>query len=291
MKNMLTPGIVIIVIGLFITQTLAYDIHPPISKQDHVITTVQICNVNGIKKYNVRLSTEDVERLDALFDKLYNKLDEKTNMEKEEFLFIDTIIELNKLNLISWLLTKETFDIPFRINPNQGGNGLLEKISHSDVITYGENENWDCEICGEISNTRVWGRFTNFELFLINSLGFLSPYFKWLFDFDLDEIENLFPFDINATIGIGYSETFGGDDTNYNPSRGWLWSSGQNGEVSWNDTSMYGNIRKKGFGDMLEWGYWYVGITDFRGTVIQNGLSCYYLGYAQHVKIGEMPLP
>jgi len=291
MKNMLTPGIVIIVIGLFITQTLAYDIHPPISKQDHVITTVQICNVNGIKEYNVRLSTEDAERLDALFDKLHNKLDEKTNMEKEEFLFIDTITELNKLNLISWLLTKETFDIPFRINPNQGGNGLLEKISHSDVITYGENENWDCEICGEISNTRVWGRFTNFELFLINSLWFLSPYFKWLFDFDLDEIHNLFQFDINATIAIGYSQSFYNSDTDYHPSRGWLWSSGQNGEVSWNDTSMYGNIRKRGFGDMLEWGYWYVGITDFRGTVIQKGNSCYYLGYAQHVKIGEMPLP
>ena len=137
MKNMLTQGIVIIVIGLFITQSLAYDIHPPISEQDHVISTVQICTSNGIKEYNVRLSKEDAERLDALFDKFYKKLDEKTNVEKEESLFIDTMTELNKLNLIPWLRAKETFDIPFRINPNQGGNGLLEKISHSDVITYG----------------------------------------------------------------------------------------------------------------------------------------------------------
>ena len=70
-----------------------------------------------------------------------------------------------------------------------------------------------------------------------------------------------------------------------------MWSSGQNGEVSWNDTSMYGNIRKRGFGDLLVWGYWYHGITDFHGTVIKKGNSCYYLGYGQHVKIGETPLP
>jgi len=146
-------------------------------------------------------------------------------------------------------------------------------ITNNENILTNDNENFDCLIIGRASHT-----------------GFIEPGLGG--DVILRSIIPILKFD-NISIGFGYKKAYVGDPWEYYPAKGWIWTKGSNGEVTWSGDILWGNLGKKSWSvqDPFISDKW--GRIDYeikKGVIGFTGLrigfsKCLFIGIASHVNI------
>ncbi len=188
-----------------------------------------------------------------------------------------------------------------------------EKSSEHNIQPIDDNENRNCLIAGHtryslfVSYSTIPRfillfllaqiRFFRFKLmlYLIEKIHELTNYSFPLLTFIYEKLHiNIFLLDIYLSLFLGLPLPFllpvdiGGIITfghsfyydpwygyTYTPSKGWVFTSGQNGIIKWNDT-FYGHLG----GDIL-----FVGAKGYTGIKIWLPLNTFFLGFATKVKL------
>ncbi|UCD12974.1 MAG: hypothetical protein JSW60_05250 [Thermoplasmatales archaeon] len=273
--------IVVVIILLFISVAIAPSINANIGK-DMVEFTTEVCGLNGGKQ-TVKLTQEEAEEVEALFNSIRERLNTTETREETEEIFKEAVVELDKYGLLGGLSVKQAQKLVTGGNLNSKKLRLIVELLTRDIPKWWENDsNNFCLVCGRTTRTCF--------------LGMISP-----------RIRVLLPTAVMNRILFGtiYEQWWG--KIEYYPSSGWVYTSGQKGNKSWNGT-FWGNLRFKalfpGYTDII-WllitfllvitglidpnydphgGNRYLGVMGFSGIkILFRDVSYFYLGFALRV--------
>ncbi len=284
-KNIHRKYISVIVIVLFLSLALAPSIHANIQQEsldsELVEITTEICGLPGLEPQTVKLSQEDAQAVDKLFDEIKLKLDNVESREEAVEIFNEAIVELDKHGLLGGLSVRQAQRLVKGRLENSKYVRFLE--SKNNRIHAEANENWYCFIAGFARDSDVLGPFWMFRELLFPLI--IYP-LVWPFLLLRMIVMNIFPWYLLAFISYGGKIE---ESNTLFPSTGWVWTYGSNGTVQW-DGSFYGHERDMTFElQLLKGNHYYVGAAGFCGLVLravgEHYLNLFHLGWAFHVKI------
>ena len=209
--------VTIIVIFLFIVLAIAPSIHANISKSvmvsNQIEITTKICGIRGIKPHTVKLSQEEADELDALFDSIEVRLNGVKTRDEAVEIFNDAIIEFDNYGLLGDLSVKQVQKLVTGRFQNSRLIIPLERIYRKIHGPLDVEENLNCLVAGNTNNTAIMSIL--FPPFL-----FLFPKFEKLLRFIIifDQIRPLFllPVTLIEIIeGTGWVFTIGMNGTKY----------------------------------------------------------------------------
>ena len=167
---------------------------------------------------------------------------------------------------------------------NVTGKSQNQRVMKSSSNIGTGDENFDCRIAGETTDTYIHGLRRPFWQFIRLNIGaffylfgipYNLPYYNGLMDY----------------ISFGHCY-YDGQNKNYIPSKGWVHTNGLNGVVKW-EGELYGDIIMENWWISYSYKTWkviYRGVRTFTGLFIDKlGKSPCYLGHANHVKISYEP--
>jgi hypothetical protein len=300
-KKCLAVGVILLFIGVVI----APSINANIGKEMVEITT-EISGLNGGKK-TVKLTREEAEEVEALFDSIREQLNATETREETKEIFNDAIVELNKYGLLGGLSVKQAQRLVTGGYQNQRMMKIIENMTNT-----GQEDNTSnvcCLVAGKTDKT----------LFVSPRMRFFYPIFHhWALDwshyplmelilkFANDQVKfmALLIFTLLRVMELEWSEYvlvlyqenpiprrcmmyLGNDLSEDIPASGWINTYGINGKVGW-EGDFYGN---------LPWGCfliykWCPAVDGFRGFQLYTDKfrqGHFYLGSARWVKIGPHP--
>jgi len=289
------------VVLLFIGTAFAPSVY---ASEELVEVTVEACGISGIEPKTVKLTQQQVDELDELFDNLKIQLDEVENREETGEIFNHAIEDLDEYGFLNGF---STYKLSRLINFRYSG----QRINNYDGDLE-ENENKFCLIIGETDNNYfenpivhfvlkgyeriywllydivIWALENDYQIFY----NFLSRFLErldiilWYFTMYLALIcigpSTVNPISIGHRIGFGGSYIDGSGSTSHYTSDGWVYTIGLNGIISW-EGSLNGQLEESIHIPMVEI---YSGVAGFSGIKILQEDNHFYLGYARHVKIG-----
>ncbi|MCK5030916.1 MAG: hypothetical protein KAR64_05575 [Thermoplasmatales archaeon] len=261
--------------------------------------TVEIFGIEGVKQQTVKLSREEIFKVEGIFNDLRNKLNVSITREETIRLFNETVLSLHEYGLlpsdIDIIETRQVVTGMFHDKPSVSSfNNLFSK--HQEV--FDENHNYLCLIAGKTNRTIIPGNlftanylsaltFASLSyLCYINGLTFLESIFDILLStffiptsllFIMSVIFSL-PLSIGGFVTFGY-RTSDPAQNHYYPSQGWVWTNGLNGIKDWNDTFV-GDVWFINSYYPPQVTKYYVGALGFTGIKIGGGLNrdAFFLG-------------
>ena len=279
MKETLAFGIVFLFFGVAFAPSLYADVKTISEQKELIEIPIQICGLGGMKEYTVKLSKEDVNRLEILFDDIHRRLDSSKSMWETISIFKDAVVELDKLGLLIDITVEDaqklvigTYETPQIINILRN---LYAKKFENKI------DNYYCQVTGSSTKTNIYG-WLLFTFYKITD-HFFPFYFIYIWYYIL-----IHHYLNRATSFLGIL-TFGNcihqweGPAIHEPAVGWIWTDGSNGIQEWNG-SFYGNYYDicwdaNGLYDIHEM----AGASGFTGIKVED----YYLGYALRVKISD----
>ena len=313
-NNLIKKGVVVAVILLFIGLAFAPSINANISKDSELVEiTTEVSGIDGVEPYTVKLTTEEANEVDRLFDNILVRLNESKSREETVEIFNEAVVELDKYGLLGDLNIEQAQRLVTSGYQYPIDNEVFNRIHERIIMMLDENENALCLIAGKTAETRIVGPMTFVSIGLaglrVLSIILMLEYFwyplwnkfpllyyitePFLFLFDVLSIP---PFILSAIIsflspvkflsGIGYGAVFFSHGyMNYLPAHGRIYTIGLNGIKYW-DKPFYGQYLI----DPLLTGNRYAGAIGFTGiNIISEIRTCSYLGTALSVKIGPNP--
>ena len=212
--KLIRKELAVLTILLFIGLAFAPSIHANVSKEMVEFTT-EVCGLDG-GKHTVKLTREEAEEVDALFKSIRERLNETETREEAEEIFKEAVVGLDKYGLLGGLSIKQAQRLVTGGYQDSRIMRFLRKIYSRDIGFF-ENRNWFCLINGKTRNT----------------------YFTRMF---LPRVLFFFPISIMNKILFGsITQCPLTGFISYNPSNGWVYTSGLNGVKSW-DGDFWGNL-------------------------------------------------
>ena len=101
MREVLVIGIIVQFIGVAFQPVIIADVSIESDKSELVEITVEIYEVNRVQEYTVMLSQEQAEELELLINKTKTELDAADNSDETENIFMNTVLSLNELGLLT----------------------------------------------------------------------------------------------------------------------------------------------------------------------------------------------
>jgi hypothetical protein len=233
----------------------------PSIESKSVETAVRIHRFNGITPFTLKLTEKESKEVDRIFDNLKVSLDSAETDEEIDEIFDNAIESLYELGMFPRMTLKEAKQL---VN----GKCKNQRVTESSSNLGRAGENFHCRIEGNVTrcNEYPFGRLF-MGSFLLNLLNFLKTY--------------------PLLVGRLRQLSFGylGQNPYYHwPSKGHVWTKGNNGVVEW-EGEFFGNI-----GYIQRYGQKrYVGANAFNGLFIENEeypwKPVYFLGNAEQVRM------
>jgi len=278
LKETLAFGIVFLFIGVAFAPSLYADVKTISEQKELIEIPIQICGLREIKEYTVKLSKEDANRLDILFEDIHRRLNASESRKETISIFKDAVVELDKLGLLIDITVEDAqklvignYETPQIINilRNLYANKFENKIDNSF-----------CQVVGSSTKTNIYGWLLSTFYNIVNH--FFPFYFIYMWYYLLiSHFNRTTSFLGILTFGDWISE-WEGIPTD-EPAVGWIWTDGLNGIQEWNG-SFYGNYYDicwdaNGLYDIHEM----AGASGFTGIKVED----FYLGYALRVRISD----
>jgi len=300
---MIKKGLAVAVILLFIGVAFTSSINASVIKDELVEFDVEFCGLG--KKHTVKLTQQEADEIDKLFDDIKEQLDTVETIEETEEIFKGAVVELDKYGLLGVLSVSQAQRLVTGKYQESTEDKYMEK-------SLDENENRFCLITGN-TNRNIFIDFVTFLYLGFGAICFLL-YLPILLLFESlpEEIKERFleifpnfgilaqiliiympffrnsvkPVYIGGVISFGYSwvELSHALPVYYRPSEGWVKTNGLNGVKEWNG-EIYGWL-----GNLFPVGLQkdFKGVEGFTGLRFYNSSSNYFLGYARHVKLDNI---
>jgi len=262
--------IALAIIFLLIGLAFAPSINANVGKEELVEFTTEVCGMN-VRKQTVKLTQQQADEVDALFNSIREKLNTTESREEAEKIFKEAIVELDKFGLLGGLSVKQAQKLV-----NSGNyNPRLEKALEKTSMDLRVKRNFCCLLAGNTDYT-IFNSFLS-NLFLLLSFLFIGLdvfVILWMTSY---YFTNLFPISFGQTISLGVQ----GTQWTY-PANGWVYSIGIIGVRQW-EGDIIGNIRQGILDDLI-------GITGFVGIKIYDNSAndIFYIGFACRVKLSEL---
>lgn len=202
--------------------------------KDLVKFTTEVCGLNGDRQ-TVKLTQQEANEVEALFDLIRNKLNNTESREEAEEIFKDAVVELDKYGLLGGLSVKQAQRLVTGGYKTPRISRFIDRIS--DKIPVDNNSNILCIISGEAEYP---GPVCP-SVFVIFNLFKLLPWPSILLALLLScrlIIDFFVPFSFGALSIMGSYDSY---DGNYTPSYGYIETFGLNGKKVW-DGNLYGQI-------------------------------------------------
>ena len=160
-QKSIIKGLTVAVVFLFICVAFSPTINSYEIEKEYVKLTTEICGVEGAQPQTIKLTRQESEEIDVLFDEIKIKLDNANSYEDTKDVLKWAIIELDKFNLLGGLSIDEAKKIVIpKFNTHQ--------ISPLRNREYQSNTNAMCLIAGEIYGSWIlWGIIPSFIASLI----------------------------------------------------------------------------------------------------------------------------
>jgi hypothetical protein len=257
MKKTLAFDIVLLFIGVAFAPSLYADVEIMSEQKELIEIPIQICGLREIKDYAVKLSEEDANSLDILFDDMHHRLNASGPRGETISIFKYAVVELDKLGLLVGYNVEEV----------------------QELVIENQYEDSKCFLYGEFTNSTLFDLIPTIVNFMPSILRiFLFPI--WILHTMFSTINHMSFF---GFISIGET-LYHNDDrpTEYYYSKGWIRTKGIDGVKECNG-SFLGDIMELPFpfADLLSYFNYNIGGIGFTGLKIRNNI----IGYAQEVKI------
>ena len=290
------------IIFLFIGVAIAPHINVNVAKasgENHLIEiSTQVCDITDDTTHTIQLTKQQVEEVQTIFDNLKNRLSTTETIKETQRTFNDTIIELDRYNLLPEDMSIE--QAQRLVNHATNHHQMITPLQKLHVVpAAGTIQNSFCSIAGNTSNTHF---------------AKLAKRTALLFYYIVDYYTGNTPLDTAATaLYIVFNEIakinqmilrqngyhfgvciyFG----NYHyspypdwlsPSQGWLSTNGVSGKQNITG-SFWGQKMTGGWQPLDDWymNYTWRGCLGFTGLILYAGTdSAYYLGSALSVNVG-----
>ena len=293
------------VILLFIGVAFGPSINATISKEMVEITT-EVCGLNG-EKQTVKLTNEQVEEVEVLFDSIREQLNATETREEAEEIFRKAVVELDRYGLLGGLSVEQTQRLVTGGYQNPRMMNIME-----NMINSGQEDNTSnvcCLVAGRTDNTLFVSPRMRFFYPILDHwvFGGSYPLMELILEFANDQVKfmALMIFTLLRAMQVQWVEYvlllyqenplprrclmyLGNDLSEDIPASGWINTYGINGKVGW-EGDFYGT---------LPWGCfliykWCPAVDGFRGFQLYTDKfqeEHFYLGSARWVKIGSHPL-
>lgn len=286
----------IIAIAIIVLSSFSSVVAKSSADNDLVEFDVEFCGLN--KKHTVKLTQQEAEEVELLFDDIEQRLSEVETREEAEVVFNEAIFELDKFGLFGDISIQEIQNIVFNNSNFEIDKNNVDKLFQKPEIFSG-GRNLNCLIAGETTNSYIIGINSLLKTFIlvilayINvniydfllQLGFTGELFSMYHNFLIFIFQLLPHLDVHSIITIGeYLEHLWGD-IDY-PSEGWLTTIGLFGIKKFSGR-FYGRIGDNPFISILCGVIGFSGIK-FGGNIMTWGYS-WYLGSAKYVHISYEP--
>jgi len=279
MKKLISVAVVLLFIGLAFAPT----INANIGKEELVEFTTEVCGMN-VRKQTVKLTQQQADKVDALFNSIREKLNTTESREEAEKIFKEAIVELDKFGLLGGLSIKQAQRLVTGGYQNRKYNnvylGSHVNCSRNDTY-YNSNCNVFAKHDQETYLFSPLRRFTEklIEIFLYVKMwisGIVLSYL-WFFLFFRDALGLLV---INSHIGFGSEFQYPKEDPLYRPADGEITTIGDMGEKNWSGT-WYGSFQRH---DLPYFYTSFIGIHGFTGIFLSSKIfGNIYFGIANEV--------
>ena len=296
-RNIIIAGILF----LFIISTVVPNLNVAgITSEDNLVTmTTQVCNLTTDTTHTIQLSKQQAQEVQLIFDDLQNRLSTAESAEETQNIFNDTIIELDRYNLLPEEMSVE--QAQRLVSYRQRTTPLLQRLTQNTQTqtTEGTIQNKFCSLAGNTTNTHFakLAKRTALRLYYIIDFNTgnapLNKMATALFVV-FNEIAK-----INQKIlrqngsHLGVCIYFG----NYHyapypdwlsPAQGWISTDGVNGKQNITG-SFWGQTMTGGWQPQVDWymNYTWRGCLGFTGLIYYPGAdNAYFLGSALSVNVG-----
>ncbi len=320
-KKFISIGVILILLtGIILAPTINANLDKSNDLRELIEISVEVGGINGVKSHTITLTQQEVNELDNLFEAIKERLNCVETQEESIEIFNWAILKLNENGLLPKGMGVEETQALIRDKLNRNDwDKLVEKSGEQNLQSLDDNENRNCLIAGHtrfslfaslssiprlillflLSQIRIYRGYV--MLYLMEKIHNLTNYSFPLLSFIYEKrhinifllylylslfigvaLPFLLPRDIGGIITFGFSFFYDPWYGNtYTPSKGWVFTSGQNGIIKWNGT-FYGSLEKDFFG-------LFVGATGYTGIKIWFPLNTYFLGFASKVKLDPDP--
>ena len=135
-QNPMRQGLAVAVILLFIGVAFAPSINSSIIKDELVEFDVEFCGLG--KKHTVKLTKQEAEEVELLFDEIRTKLDNVESRDEAEIIFKEAVVELDKYGLLGGLSVKQIQKLILGNYQNLGIQEFIDKI-YEKILGNSEN--------------------------------------------------------------------------------------------------------------------------------------------------------
>ncbi len=270
------------VVGLLVSLAFIPCVEKVRADDGGVEVMVEGCGFPGFHNRSIKLTSSQAHDLQDFFVQLQVRLGQARTKQEMVSSIRDIFSRLSAIGLL----------------PSSRSVKYVEKLMEdrcevgadaSSIVTNGLAENRHCVLVGAASDSTFWGLIPklmlNSSFWYIFAMMFLGIYSLYA----IFKPCNLFG---DVTFGgyTVYSMVDSGKSPApiyHSPSVGWIWTTGNNGVVQWNQ-SFYGNIGTSYFLPPALGVY--TGATGFTGFRISGFFVTYFMfGIASHVKLGSSP--
>lgn len=312
MKKLIVVGVILLFIGL----AVAPSINANVSKEALVEFTTEVCGFNGGKQI-VKLTQEEAEEVEALFDSIREKLNATESREEAEEIFKEAVVELDKYGLLGGLSIKQAQRL---VTGKNNYLKVLVYLKKKDIDFVNDHQsNFLCLIVGASDDTHFEGRIQKYCPRHLHILDILEAIEEWAEYRRYDRIEEFLertyskyfyfllyrcsiveifylinPISLSYRIGLGAKGYFPGEHYS-SPAHGWITSFGVKGKQIWK-SPMWGQLTLKPFPVFDHCLDTYPGVQDFTGIKLsfynenEWNVKAFFIGFALKIKIGtEQP--
>lgn len=271
-KKTVSIAVIALFIGLATAPSISAQVNKTTARNDLVEFTTDIYGINGVESQTVKLTKQQTNEIEHIFDSIKAQVDNAQSREKIIKIFSQGIEELNKYGLL-----------PKGINVKQAERLICGPVFQYSIKNLFTNNLGNHHICNDTNTNCLFVANLNESRYLRNHVSLIVLF---LFYFDSDILQKYFPFALGGTLFFGRNVTRG-DFVFEHPSYGWITTIGVNGKKNWSGP-FYGNISFNGYTNDVETVILYSGVTNFIGLKLRyskEGGKQFYLGFASQVAI------
>ncbi|MCX6662533.1 MAG: hypothetical protein NTY91_08305 [Euryarchaeota archaeon] len=295
-------SVIFLFIGVAIAPNITNNVTKASEENNLVEITTHIYDTTTETTVTAQLTERQTQEVRTVFDDLKNRLSTAESTEETQRIFNDTIIELDRYNLLpEGMSVEQAQHLINRATSHQNRIIPLQRIAqnHQEQTTEGTIQNTFCHIAGNTTNTHFTKLAKRTALRLYYIIDFNTgnaPLVKvatalFVVFNDIGKINQLLlrqnGYHLGVCIYFGNYHYAPYPDW-LSPAQGWLSTDGVNGKQNITG-SFWGQTMTGGWQPQVDWymNYTWRGCLGFTGLILYTDTdTAYYLGSALAVNVG-----
>jgi len=156
-KIIISIGVTAILLCVVISPVIYAENLQISSKEEIVDLTVEIYGFDEVNNFTVSLTHKQAREVEKLFDIIRIKLNESNSDEDTSSIFQDAIVELDKYGLLGKYKVEEIQKLITEKHKESKYSTIFDRLLKRYSKGTFDLENYDCQIAGNTTNTRIHG--------------------------------------------------------------------------------------------------------------------------------------